>query len=123
MGGSSVRVALSSLLLPMVLSGCIGAGDLTGGLGRAAYELHELEHKDGRKERKVTIFNSKDYERLKVTYTQTLEGKVKIILNESGADSTSPAIVGAKAQAEMAKSNSALAGALGAAIKVIAPVP
>lgn len=115
------------LLVSFILtSGCsIGPRETPSNLGKADYELEiPIQMPDGSIEMaRAEVFNTKNYKSFKFKYMKDENGLWSLSLEEEGVDSSTPAQVGAEAQAEMARSNSALAKTLETAINALIQVP
>ena len=82
------------LLIAFILSGCSSIG------GQSAYTVKPFEKSDGSLACCVVeVNNTKDYDRLDMTFTITKDGAIKFKLIEDGVDSSTPASIAAQKDA------------------------
>ena len=81
------------LLASFLLSGCESLKAL-GGAGQTEYSVEPIVTEAGKTICcKVNIYNSKDYEKLKVKIIKKPDGTIEVSLDESGVNSSGPSAV------------------------------
>lgn len=96
--------AALAVILALGLSACISTS------GESAYTVKPIELNSGKIICcDVEVSNTKDYEKLDMTFKISKEGDIEFKLIEDGVDASTPASVAAASNAKLADSVSALA--------------
>lgn len=83
------------LLLAVLVSGCVS-------MGETEYTLEPVVQADGSVVCcKATVFNSKDYDKLKFKFVKKSDGTIEASLDESGVSASDPAAVNAQNNGKM----------------------
>ena len=81
---------LIALLVTMIVAGC-------SSMGKTEYSLEPMVQADGSIVCcKATVYNSKDYDKLKFKFVKKSDGTIEAVLDENGVNSSSPASVAAE---------------------------
>jgi len=86
---------LIALLVTIVVAGC-------STMGTTEYSLEPMVQADGSIVCcKATVYNSKDYDKLKFKFIKKSDGTIEAVLDESGVSASDPATVNAENNGKM----------------------
>ncbi|AIY65186.1 hypothetical protein [Pseudoalteromonas piratica] len=87
---------LIALLVTIVVAGC------SSSMGTTEYSLEPMVQADGSIVCcKATVYNSKDYDKLKFKFVKKSDGTIEAVLDESGVSASDPATVNAENNGKM----------------------
>lgn len=99
-------------LIALVVLACLSGCALTG--GKTAYTIEPIKVGSGEVVCcKVTINNSKDYDRLKFNLEKKPDGTIKVSLDESGVSASDPAAIAAANQSKLIDAVAAIVPKIG----------